>query len=62
MTPVTRLTDRLNTLARKFGVPIHEKAMSVILHPEHYDRWLDGEADDACSLASPFPPQLTAVE
>jgi putative SOS response-associated peptidase YedK len=41
--------------------PIHEKAMPVILHPEDYDRWLDGEAADACSLATPFPSQLMAV-
>jgi len=41
--------------------PIHEKAMPVILHPEDYDRWLDGEADSACSLAAPFPSQLMAV-
>jgi putative SOS response-associated peptidase YedK len=41
--------------------PLHPKAMPVILHPEDYDRWLDGEAEDACSLALPFPSQLMAV-
>lgn len=41
--------------------PLHEKAMPVILHPEDYDRWLSGEAADACSLAQPFPSQLMAV-
>jgi putative SOS response-associated peptidase YedK len=41
--------------------PIHEKAMPVILHPEDYGRWLDGEAADACSLATPFPSQLMTV-
>jgi len=41
--------------------PIHEKAMPVILHPEDYERWLDGEADEVCSLATPFPSQLMAV-
>ncbi len=41
--------------------PIHEKAMLVILHREDYDRWLDGEAAHACSLAAPFPSQLMAV-
>lgn len=41
--------------------PIHEKAMPVILQPEDYDRWLDGETDDACGLAQPFPSQLMAV-
>lgn len=41
--------------------PIHAKAMPVILHPEDYVRWLDGEAEDACSLAQPFPSQLMSV-
>jgi putative SOS response-associated peptidase YedK len=41
--------------------PIHEKAMPVILHPEDYDRWLDGDVDEVCSLASPFPSQLMKV-
>ena len=41
--------------------PIHPKAMPVILHPEDYDRWLDGEVENACSLAQPFPSQLMRV-
>lgn len=41
--------------------PRHPKAMPVILQPEDYDRWLDGETDDACSLAAPFPSQLMSV-
>ena len=41
--------------------PLHPKAMPVILHREDYDRWLGGEAEDACSLAQPFPSQLMAV-
>ena len=41
--------------------PLHPKAMPVILQPEDYDRWLDGEAADACSLAQPFPSQLMTV-
>ena len=41
--------------------PIHAKAMPVIIHPEDYDRWLDGAVEDACSLAQPFPSQLMAV-
>jgi putative SOS response-associated peptidase YedK len=40
---------------------IHEKACPVILHQEDEDRWLSGEADDVCSLATPFPSQLMAV-
>ena len=42
--------------------PIHAKAMPVILHPEDYDQWLDGEVSNACSLAQPFPSQLMRVE
>ncbi len=41
--------------------PIHDKAMPVILHDEDYDRWLDGDVDDVCSLAMPFPSQMMAV-
>ena len=41
--------------------PRHPKAMPVILQREDYDRWLDGEAADACALAQPFPSQLMAV-
>jgi putative SOS response-associated peptidase YedK len=41
--------------------PIHAKAMPVILHPEDYDGWLDGEVASACSLAQPFPSQLMRV-
>jgi len=41
--------------------PLHPKAMPVIVDPEDYDRWLDGEVEDACSLAAPFPSQLMAV-
>jgi putative SOS response-associated peptidase YedK len=40
---------------------IHPKAMPVIVHPENYDAWLDGEVDSACALAQPFPSQLMAV-
>ena len=32
--------------------------MPVIVHPE---RRLDAEVEDACSLAAPFPSQLTKV-
>ena len=39
--------------------PLHPKAMPVILHPEDYDRWLDGA--DATELAVPFPSQLMSV-
>ena len=39
--------------------PIHPKAMPVILQPEDYQRWLDG--DDAHDLAHPFPSQLMTI-
>ena len=35
--------------------PIHAKAMPVILHPEDYDTWLDGEVATACELAQAGP-------
>ena len=50
------LACELNPLA----VPIHPKAMPVILHPDDYDRWLAG--DDADKLAVPFPSQLMSLE
>ena len=36
-------------------------SMPVILQPEDYDRWFNGEAQDACALPQPFPSQLMAV-
>ncbi|HEY0112199.1 MAG TPA: SOS response-associated peptidase family protein [Allosphingosinicella sp.] len=41
--------------------PIHEKATPVILHNEDVERWLDGDVDEVCSLATPFPSQLMKV-
>ena len=40
---------------------IHAKACPVILHPEDYDNWLDGDVDEICALAEPFPSQLMRV-
>lgn len=40
---------------------VHAKACPVILHAEDYNRWLDGEVEEVCSLASPFPSQLMAM-
>ncbi len=40
---------------------IHRKAMPVILNPEDYESWLNGEVESACSLAQPFPSQLMSV-
>ena len=34
---------------------VHPKAMPVMLRPADALRWLDGERDDACALAQPFP-------
>lgn len=40
---------------------VHAKACPVILQPEDEQRWLDGDYDDACALAQPFPSQMMAV-
>jgi putative SOS response-associated peptidase YedK len=40
---------------------IHPKACPVILHQEDEERWLDGDVDEVCSLATPFPSQLMRV-
>lgn len=39
--------------------PLHPKAMPVILDPNDFDRWLDG--DNAEAFAQPFPSQLMAL-
>ncbi|MEQ1514914.1 MAG: SOS response-associated peptidase family protein [Usitatibacteraceae bacterium] len=39
--------------------PIHPKAMPVILHPDDYQGWLDGE--EANKLAVSFPSQLMEI-
>jgi putative SOS response-associated peptidase YedK len=41
-------------------VPIHPKAMPVILQPDDYERWLTG--DNVSDLAAPFPSQLMSIE
>jgi len=41
--------------------PLHPKAMPVILHREDQEAWLDGEADEVCALAQPYPSQLMRV-
>jgi putative SOS response-associated peptidase YedK len=38
--------------------PVHPKAMPVMLQPDDYSAWLDGEVANACALAQPFPSQL----
>jgi len=56
--------EKGSKLKRCFNLPsspIHAKAMPVILHPEDYDHWLDGEVESACSLAQPFPSRLMRV-
>jgi putative SOS response-associated peptidase YedK len=40
---------------------IHPKAMPVILHEEDYGRRLDGDVEEVCSLAAPFPSQLMTM-
>lgn len=50
--------DYLGDPAAHIVGAIHAKAMTVILHEEHYDAWLDGDHTDACALAAPFPSQM----
>lgn len=40
---------------------IHPKACPVVLHREDEERWLNGDVDEICSLATPFPSQLMKV-
>jgi putative SOS response-associated peptidase YedK len=35
--------------------------MPLIVPPEDYDAWLDGEVERACALAQPFTSQLMVV-
>lgn len=41
--------------------PLHPKAMPVIVQPDDYEGWLNGDFDNACALAQPFPSQLMQV-
>jgi len=43
-------------------VPIHPKAMPVILESQDHLRWLDGDSATAAALAQPYPSQLMAVD
>lgn len=64
---IWRLTEKSKAYAfltcepNPLVAPIHPKAMPVVLHEEDYDRWLDGEVDEVCSLATPFPSQLMSI-
>lgn len=51
------LTCEPNTLV----APLHPKAMPVILHHADYDQWLEGDFQEACSLAKPFDASRMAV-
>jgi putative SOS response-associated peptidase YedK len=43
-------------------VPLHPRAMPVILLEEDHDRWLAGSYDDVLALQAPYPSQLMTVE
>ncbi len=45
------LTTDANDIVR----PVHAKAMPVILTPENWDLWLEGETKEALALARPLP-------
>jgi putative SOS response-associated peptidase YedK len=40
---------------------VHPKACPVILHRDDEEHWLNGDVDQVCSLASPFPSQLMKI-
>ena len=40
---------------------VHPKAMPVMLDPADYDRWLENEQEEACSLAQPYPDERMRV-
>ncbi len=54
--------DFLTTEPIAVVVPIHPKAMPVILHDEDYDRWFTAPWDDLKDLAAPYPSQLIHVK
>jgi hypothetical protein len=47
---------------RRYLGKVHLTAMPVALHIEDWAAWLDAAAEDALSLAVPFPSQLMRVE
>lgn len=52
----------LTTEPNSLVAPIHPKAMPVLLHDDHEQRWLTAPIEEALMLAAPFPAQLMAVD
>lgn len=52
------LTCEPNPLVGK----VHPKAMPVILDDVDYDQWLNGNYEEACALATPFPSQMMTMD
>ena len=51
----------LTTSANDVVRPVHAKAMPVILTSEHWDSWLDGETEQALTLARPLANDALTV-
>ena len=51
----------LTTAANDVVRPIHAKAMPVILTRENWDSWLDGESEQALSLARPLANEAIRI-
>ncbi len=44
----------ITTMANELVKPVHPQRMPVILKPEDYEQWMDGNADDAFELLKPY--------
>jgi putative SOS response-associated peptidase YedK len=51
----------LTTSANDVVRPVHAKAMPVILTSEHWDSWLDGETQQALTLARPLANEALKI-
>ncbi len=54
----TMITTSANDVVR----PIHPQRMPVILHPQDYEQWLDGDAEDAFALLTPYEGDMEIVK
>jgi putative SOS response-associated peptidase YedK len=64
---IWRMTDQgerfafLTTAPNSLIVPLHPKAMPVILHEADYATWLTADWSSAAHLVTAFPAQLMAA-
>ncbi len=54
----TMITTSANDVVR----PIHPQRMPVILQPQDYEQWLDGNAEDAFALLTPYEGDMEIVK